>query len=130
MIHLANDHPVTSGSTRNLRGIAAAHDGRRSAGHILDLKNGNTLLLKLRGHLGYLGFTHIIFADQLNAIGIISIQAGYNRIVIGPITVLSRKPSKLSGTYRSRRRNRLWKQPVALPFLKFQNIAKYAISIK
>lgn len=46
MIHLANNHPVTTDSTRNLRGIADAHDGRRSAGHILGLKNGNTLLLK------------------------------------------------------------------------------------
>lgn len=34
MIHLANNHPVTTDSTRNLRGIADAHDGRRSAGHM------------------------------------------------------------------------------------------------
>lgn len=34
------------------------------------------------------------------------------------------------GDYSSSRRNRLWKQSVALPFLKFKNIAKYAISIK
>lgn len=43
---LVNNSPVTTGCTRNLRGIANAHDGRRSAGHILGLKNGNTLLLK------------------------------------------------------------------------------------
>lgn len=46
MIHLANNHPVTTDSTRNLQGIADAHDGRRRAWHVLNLKNGNAFFLK------------------------------------------------------------------------------------